>query len=259
MSSGLGGREPIGGLPLADARRRQPKTSEVIARQIANHIVDSGMEPGTMLPTEKDMVGAFGVGRTTLREALRLLETRGVLTIKSGPSGGPVVRRPRPSDLGESLTLILQFAGSSLRDVLEARQALEPMMAQLAVQRITPDELDALQRTVDEILENPQDHEGFREANQRFHTLVAEAAGSVVLRVFAETLKTIADGAVTGVRYNPHRRKAIAAAHQRVVDALRAGDGAAAADAMLMHLDEAGRYWARKYGDLVSRPVHWLQ
>ena len=259
MVSGPKGRELIGGLPLPDARPRQPKTSEVIARQIANYIVDSGMEPGTMLPTEKDMVGAFGVGRSTLREALRLLETRGVLTIRSGPLGGPVVRRPQPSDLGESLTLILQFAGSSLRDVLEARQALEPMMAQLAVQRITPAQIDALQQTVDEILDNAEDHEIFRDANQRFHTLVAEAAGSVVLSVFAETLKSIADGAVAGVSYNANRRKAVAAAHQRVIDALRARDGAAAAEAMLVHLDEAGRYWARKYSDLVSRPVHWLQ
>ena len=74
MVSGPKGRELIGGLPLqarGPASRKRPK---VIARQIANYIVDSGMEPGTMLPTEKDMVGALGVGRSTLREALRLLE-----------------------------------------------------------------------------------------------------------------------------------------------------------------------------------------
>jgi len=101
-----GSREVLRLRPTADLRRRQPKTSERIARDIASHIVDNKLAPGTMLPTEREMIESMGVGRTTLREALRLLETRGVLTIKSGPRGGPVVRRPRPSDLSEALTCI---------------------------------------------------------------------------------------------------------------------------------------------------------
>src|ERR1700733_13663454 len=74
---------------------RIPKTSERIAHALASCIVDQGFSEGALLPTEREMVATFRVGRTTLREALRLLETRGVLTIRPGPQGGPVVRRPK--------------------------------------------------------------------------------------------------------------------------------------------------------------------
>lgn len=251
------GREVLRLGPTADLRRRQPKTSERIARDIASHIVDNKLAPGTMLPTERDMIESFGVGRTTLREALRLLETRGVLTIKSGPRGGPVVRRPRPSDLSEALTLILEFEQSSLGDVFEARVALEPKLARLAAARISEEAVDQLQASVDAMMGDLVNHDVFLEENQRFHSLIADVAGNVVLGVFTETLKTVADGALAGVRYTPNRRRAVASAHQAIVDALRGRDVEAADAAMTRHLDEAGRYWTRKYGELVSEPVRW--
>jgi DNA-binding FadR family transcriptional regulator len=256
-SDSAGRREVLRLRPIADVRRRQPKTSERIARDIASHIVDNQLAPGTMLPTERDMIESMGVGRTTLREALRLLETRGVITIKSGPRGGPVVRRPRASDLSEALTLIMEFEQSSLGDVFEARVALEPTLARLAAGRIGDKQLDQLQDSIDAMMSDLVNHDVFLGENERFHSLIAEVAGNVVLGVFTETLKTVADGALAGVRYTPNRRRAVAAAHQAIVDALRAHDPDAAAAAMTRHLDEAGRYWTRRYGELVSNPVRW--
>jgi DNA-binding FadR family transcriptional regulator len=238
-------------------RTRAPKTSERVARELADHIVDNDLQEGTMLPNEKQLVDIFEVGRTTLREALRLLETRGAITIRPGPRGGPVVRRPRPDDLREGLSLILQFTGASLNDVFEARTALEPMIAHLAATRMTQEQLAELDATVTRMRENPDDHETFLMENQRFHGLVAEATGSVILQVFNETLKSIADGAVVGVKYSARRRAAVAAAHERVVEALRNRDADAAEEAMRAHVGEAGEYWWRKYPELVSRGVRW--
>src|SRR6202034_1454610 len=95
-----------------------------------------------------------GVGRTTLREALRLLETRGVLTIRPGPGGGPIVRHPKPADLSESLTLILRFRHASLGEVRDARRALEPMIANLAAEEITEEEIAELQASVQWMLDH---------------------------------------------------------------------------------------------------------
>lgn len=238
--------------------RRSPKTSEVIARDIANYIVENDLPEGAMLPVEKDMLESLGVGRTTLREALRLLETRGVLAIRAGPRGGPVVRRPVAEHLGDALTLILQFEGASLADVYEARNALEPMLAEFAASRISDEDLAELDDSVSEILNNLDSHELFLAENRRFHTIVARAAGSVVLRVLLETLKSIADGTTVGVEYTPRRRKAVAEIHRAVVDRLRARDAAGARDAMRGHLGEAARYWEQKYPQLYGRPVRWL-
>lgn len=237
---------------------RSIKTSERVARELVNHIVDNDLAEGTKLPNEKQLVEVFEVGRTTLREALRLLETRGVITVRPGPGGGPIVRRPRGDDLREGLTLILQFGGGSLGDVLDARTALEPMMARLAAQRITDEEIAELRASVDRMRVGATDHDVFLEENQFFHARIAEITGSAVLRAFNDTLKSIADGAVVGVEYTARRRLAVAAAHGKVVDALRERDGDAAADAMRAHVGEAGDFWNRKYPELISRPVRWV-
>jgi GntR family transcriptional regulator, transcriptional repressor for pyruvate dehydrogenase complex len=229
----------------------------LIAREIALGIIDRNLPPGSMLPPEVSMREEYGVGRSTLREALLLLETRGVITVKSGPGGGPVVRRPRPSDLSESLSLILHFEGASLRSVLEARTALEPMLARLATSHMTNEQLDELQATIDAMRADLDSQETFVGQNERFHALIANGASNPVLAAFAETLGSIADGIRVGVRYEPARRGAVAAAHQRIVDAMRVRDASASAAAMEDHIDEAGRFWKRNYPDLVERPVPW--
>lgn len=240
------------------ATRRTPKTSEVIARDLAHHIINNDLPEGSMLPVEKEMLESLGVGRTTLREALRLLETRGVLTIRAGPNGGPVVRRPRPADFSDALTLILQFEGASLADVWEARVALEPKIAELAASRVTKAQLEELDDSVAMILENLERQDVFLKENQRFHEIIARAAGSKVLIIMQETIRSIADGAVLGVQYSSSRRKAVAEAHRRIADALRKHDGAAASETMRQHVSEAGTFWARKYPELYGKPVLWL-
>jgi GntR family transcriptional regulator, transcriptional repressor for pyruvate dehydrogenase complex len=211
-----------------------------------------------MLPVEKDMLESMGVGRTTLREALRLLETRGVLVIRAGPRGGPVVRHPVPEQLADALTLILQFEGASLSSIFEARNALEPMLADLAASRISDAELGDLDATIVRMTENAGDQDVFLEENRGFHSIIARASGSTVLRVLLEALKSLADGSTVGVEYTPRRRKAVADIHQSIADALRAHDGAAAAERMHRHLQEAADYWQRKYPDLYGRPVRWI-
>lgn len=242
-----------------DARtrnRRNPKMSEVIARELANQIVNEKLAAGSVLPTEKEMIESFDVGRSTIREALRLLETRNVITLRPGPGGGPVVRRPRPEDLGEALTLILQFEDASLDDVMEARRAIEPMIARLAAERIRDEDLDTMEATVAAVLDDPR-HAVFQEQNQIFHSTLARAAHSVVLQVFISSLGSVADGIAGGVTYTPRRYVAAAQAHARIVDALRAQDSDLAEKMMRDHLDEADRYWHKKYRHLVGHPVVW--
>lgn len=242
----------------ASTFKRPRKTSELIAREIAREVVQRDLSEGARLPNERDMVERFGVGRGTLREALRLLETRGVLTIRTGSRGGAVVRRPRPEDLGDALTLMLQFQRASFRDVIEARQALEPMLTRLATERIDAEGLAALDESVQLILDNLGDQEIFLAQNLRFHQTIAKASGSVVLRGFSDSLKAIADGALVGVRYTARRHQGVAEAHAKVAAAVRGGDPEWAEQTMRAHLDEASTFWRRKYANLVSRPVEWV-
>jgi DNA-binding FadR family transcriptional regulator len=254
-SNGRPDRAPI----VTRGRPRHPKTSEIVARELASHIADANLVEGTALPTERVMAESMGVGRTTIREALRLLETRGVLTIRSGPGGGPVVRRPRPRELAEALTLILQFEGATFEQVMEAREWLEPTIARKAVSRIGPTGLDELRAANEAILHALSDVEAFSVANRDFHGIIARNCGNIVLQIFSETLLVIADGRPMGITYTSRQIAAIVDAHQAIIDAFAAGDADGAEAAMSEHLAEARNYSTHSFGRLITRPVRWTQ
>src|SRR5919107_894815 len=88
------------------------KTSEVVAFAVARDIVEHGLRSGDRLPLEAEMVEQYSVSRESLREALRLLEAQGIVSIRRGPGGGPVVGRAESVNLGRTMTLYFQLAGA---------------------------------------------------------------------------------------------------------------------------------------------------
>ena len=243
--------------PKAVPRLRSPKVSELLARQIVDQILAGALPDGEPLQTERDMMAAYGVGRSTVREALRLLETRGVVTIKQGLNGGPIVRIPRATDLSESLSLFLSFAGASLQDLLTTRLALEPVIAVSAAERATASDVTELAECVERMKSDLGDSAVFREENELFHTIIARIAGNPVLLTFIESVKGISDGMTVGVTYSERRRLAVADAHARIVDAIRDNDQDHAREEMRRHLEEAGAYWRKRYGPIYHQPVNW--
>lgn len=237
---------------------RHVKASEVLAHELAAHIVDAKLAPGTSLPTERLMLEQLGVGRTTLREALRLLETRGVLTIRSGPGGGPVVRRPQLKDLGESISLMLQFAGASLVDVIEARVWLESAIARAAADRITAQQVSELRAINRDMAERGlEDELRFALRNEDFHRLIAQASDNLVLSIFLAALQSIADGRAAGVHYDRAFRAASVDDHELLITALADGDGERADAAARRHVTVATLHWKREHADVATRPVRW--
>lgn len=253
-------RPSSGGRVLTLSNRRQLKRSEVIARDLAKHIVDSRLPAGAMLPREREMIEQLGVGRTTLREALRILETRGVLTIRSGPGGGPVVRHPEPSDLTEALTLVLQFQRATLLEVLDARLWLEPVAARMAASNMTKAEVKRLREINDEMREAiDSTEESIMDANQRFHRVIAGATGNLVVQVFTETMLTVADSGVSDIVHSKEFKRTAVRGHEEIIEALDAKDPDRAAEAMRKHVAEGKKGRVRQNRELMSRPLRWVQ
>lgn len=175
------------------------KQAEILAREITAEIVTQELPEGTRLPYEREMLETYQVGRSTLREGLRLLESRGIITIRSGREGGPYVRRPRPSDLGEALTLLLQFEAVPLTEVFAARQALEPLMAGIAAANMDDETLAAMAESIKRMADGLDDSAVFSEENFRFHGLIAAAADNPVLKLFSAAVESVADGLAFGV------------------------------------------------------------
>jgi DNA-binding FadR family transcriptional regulator len=239
---------------------RPIKQAEIVARDLTNQIVTEGLPEGTKLANERDMLETYRVGRSTLREALRLLESRGVLTIRSGRDGGPIVRRPRASDLGESLTLLMQFEGVDFAEVFTARQILEPWVTRMAAERIDSDTLSALNESNGRMAADLDDRQLFREENLRFHELVAHAAASPILEMFCSALESVAGGLAYGIvegHFTHEHRAAVLEAHLRIAKTLGQGDPNAAEEAMRVHLEEAMTNWQAAYRDLPRQPVQW--
>ncbi len=237
--------------------QRPIKQSELVARAITDQIVSQGLLEGTRLPNEKLMLDEYKVGRSTLREALRLLESRGILTIRAGRDGGPVVRQPRAADLGEALTLLMQYRDVPFSKLFEARQALEPMLARMAASNMDDATVERLKLINKDIADNIDERDVFRARNVEFHEEIAAAANSPVLELLTAMLESVADGLAFGVVAgdftHQHRANAVKA-HERLIRAFRARDEEAAEREMRKHLDEGNKAWKAAYRDLPSRP-----
>ena len=233
------------------------KTAMLVAQRIVAEIADGGLKPGSMLPPEREMQAQYDVARGTLREALRYLEIQGVLTIKSGPGGGPVVNMPDPRHLASMLALILQMTGARYRTIVEARQMLEPALAARAAERISDSALEELRAAVRRMAEEVKTSEAFLAENLTFHALIARAAGNEIFEYLISSLGWITDGTVLGVEYPERRRAAIQDDHTRILDAIEARDPVRASEVMSEHVKEFGNYLDRRYSHLMEMPLRW--
>ncbi|MHB1137729.1 MAG: FadR/GntR family transcriptional regulator [Microthrixaceae bacterium] len=244
--------------PAARARpMRSRKTALIVAQRIVDEITAQGLAPGSMLPSEKEMLARYEVGRGTLRESLRFLEMNGVVTIKPGPGGGPAVNDPDSRDLAGSLGLFLQLHGTPFRSIVEVRQTMEPAIAALAATKVQQGHLDRLLASVEAMEAHLDDEESFLAENERFHELVAWASGNPMFALLIASLHWITDGAFLGVDYPERRREAVVAAHRRIYEALASRDPDLARQTMHDHVGEFARYLERYYPAVFDNPMRW--
>lgn len=238
---------------------RPMKTAMLVAQRIVADINERGNVVGDRLPPERLMLEKYDVGRGTLRESLRFLELQGVITLKPGPGGGPVVVQPDASSLATSLTLLLQFSDAPFRTIAEARLGLEPMMSQLCAERMSDDDLKALKDSIDTMETNLQNQTIFLEENKRFHDIVAHGSGNAMFGYLVDALLGILDGSAIGIEYPEYRREAVHAAHRQIYLAIESRDPAAAAAAMHEHIQQYVRYAEKKFPEVMEAPIVWGQ
>ncbi|HEY8532667.1 MAG TPA: FadR/GntR family transcriptional regulator [Micromonospora sp.] len=236
---------------------RPQKTAMLVAQRIVADINKRGNREGDRLPPERVMLETYDVGRGTLRESLRFLELQGIITLKPGPGGGPVVQRPDASGLATSLMLLLQFAKAPFRTIAEARVGLEPMIAQLAAQRMDDKQLAELKASVEAMHEHLDDQSAFLEENKRFHQIIAQGSGNAMFGYLIDALLGILDGSAIGIDYPEVRRAAVHKAHLKIYEALEERDPSAASDAMLDHVTQYLRYAEKKFPEVLNAPIVW--
>lgn len=238
--------------------RRGEKLSLSVAREIVDSIMSSGLRPGESLAAEAEMAASFGVSRQSLREALRLLEFLGIITIKTGPHGGPIIMAVDAKAFGELTAFYYQLRGTTFRDVVAARLALEPLTARLAAERsteISPPELDGLLCPSDWSI--VRDDSLFRRQGQDFHQRVATLSGNNVIELLVHSCTEVFHGRVSTVIYRPSQRPAVTDIHNKIARAIQAGDAAVAETLMREHMTDYSSTLLRKFANVMAERVQW--
>lgn len=239
-------------------RPRTVKLTEAIARRIVEDIASRGLPPGAPLANEAEMAAMFDVSRATIREALRILETNGLVRIRPGRYGGPQVGEADPVAFGRSLTWFLQMKRTQFWELLEARVIMEPMMAALAAKRRSAEAL----RELDEAMErhrrlDPSDKAGYLAATQEFHGLVAGMSGNGVLDLFGRALKEIYTERAIAEEQPASRRDEVIKEHEAVVNAILSGDPDGAEQFMRQHMVALAAGFERHYANLRNEIIGW--
>ena len=220
---------------------KQDKVSTQIVRQIKGAIMDGKLKPGEALPQEKDLVTSFGVSKHTLREALRTLEGLGLLTIRRGAGGGPVVSEIDWDTAREYFTSFLYFQDFTLADICEVRTLMEPHIARRATELMTAEELAELVQVHRECVEAFNQKQGvISDLEVRFHVLMGKFTGNAVLWVVLDFVNNILADAKHKLKPGEDFSSKVIAAHERIIAAMSARDPDGAAAAMYDHMREVG-------------------
>jgi DNA-binding FadR family transcriptional regulator len=231
----------------------------LVAQRIIADVARSNARPGDLLPPERVMLEQYEIGRGTLREALRLLEFQGAITLKPGPGGGPVLLNPDASHLASSLLLLMQLTGAPYRTVVEVRHALEPITARMATRRGDQETLERLDASIKQMRLGLEDDLTFLESNKDFHDIIAWGSGNAMLGFFNESILGIMDGTAIGIGYPTPRRMAILRAHEGIFSAMRDRDADLAEERSREHIDAYVTYAEKKFPEVLDRLILWDQ
>jgi GntR family transcriptional regulator, transcriptional repressor for pyruvate dehydrogenase complex len=215
---------------------RKGRRYEEIADQIQQLILKGVLKPGDRLPPERELAVKLGVGRSSLRDAIRTLEVMGILEPRQGH--GTVVREPSAEALVVPLTNVLMRKREMIAELLDVRRMIEPALAARAAKNATPEEIAHLEDILKRQQERVRRGEPAIEEDDEFHYAIARAArNGVVIKVLDVLMDLLRESRARSLQV-PGRKNKSYAGHRRVLRAIQRRDGAAAESAVRKHLQE---------------------
>jgi len=232
---------------MADKSRSLAELQPVGRASVVDSVIErledlifSRLEPGETLPSEGQLAEALGVSRLSVREATRTLEARGLLEISKGRA--PRVAAQNGSQVGDFFQIAVRRDPRALLDLLEVRRALEVHIAALAARRATGGEIADMEMSINAMRAADHEFETFHTADVRFHENLAAASGNRMLvfliEAFAEPLRESRQRSFAGHTARGGQVDDVIEQHQTILDAVKARNPKAAAQAMREHLQQ---------------------
>ncbi|MGE3620209.1 MAG: FadR/GntR family transcriptional regulator [Acidimicrobiia bacterium] len=236
--------------------RRTPKTAEVVAQRVVRDVASGGLAPGDRLPNEAVMAEQYRVSRTTLREALRLLEVQGLITLKTGPGGGPVVGEVDAVNLARTISLYFNTGGMTYGDLFATQGLLEETCADLAARHPDRDELREAFAPFTEV-GHPCSDDAYYSATLDFHRLIHEFAGNPILVLVTRAVGHIVATHVFATMDPIFLQDPILEDHRKIARALIRGQAAQARRLTAAHYQTRAQYLREKWPARFDESVEW--
>jgi GntR family transcriptional regulator, transcriptional repressor for pyruvate dehydrogenase complex len=225
---------------------RSPKAGELVAAELRRRIVHGELGDGDFLPTETELMGHFNVSRPTLREAVRVLESEGLVEVRRGSRTGARVCIPGPEIVARPAALLLELSGAKLADVMNTRMAIEPIAARMLAESSTGKARNELRRLIDS-LPGPDDDTALARAAAHLHRRIFELSGSPTLAVVAGMLHEITERHIRASIRSNSNRAALQVAYPKLVksfnrlhDLVVAGNASGAEQHWRKHMESTG-------------------
>lgn len=204
-----------------------------IIEQIEDALASRTLRPGQRLPSERQLVTQFGASRSTVREALRVLESNGVIRSRPGDPNGPEILPFSSQALSKQLTRLAQVEEVDLGELISFRMVLDSSANMLAARLRSEDELAAIEATI-EVMRQTIDvgYQEFSEADVAFHDAIASVSRNSLIQVCNQVVRGVVLSLISDKISRSRNSKALMREslrhHEEVLEAIRAGDGPAA-------------------------------
>ena len=226
---------------------RQPRVAEIVASRLRDEILAGRLKEGDVLPSQESLFQQFGVSPPALREAIHILETDGLISVRRGNVGGAVVHLPSAARTAHMISMVLQTRNSTPADVSEALLHLEPICAGMCASREDrlTEVVPYLQAEIDLQTEQFDDVSAYVPNARRFHEALVSRCGNEPMILLIGSLELVWSAHESSVwsddDVNHKTMRAALRDHQRLLDAIRDGSAPRAARLAQDHLAAARR------------------
>jgi GntR family transcriptional repressor for pyruvate dehydrogenase complex len=209
------------------------KVYALLAERLVQEISDRRLNPGDELPRERHLAETYRVGRSSVREALRMLESKGLI---ASPGGGRLVVAKPANPLNQSLALLLQLQDGDLRELFEIRRVLEVEFAGLAALRRTDEDLEAMRAAVRSMEVGLQSPERYVGGDVHFHMAIAAATHNRMATHMMQAIRDVLRRALLSIYHIPGSPERSLGQHRQILEAVAAVRPEQARERMRAHL-----------------------
>jgi DNA-binding FadR family transcriptional regulator len=232
---------------------RSKRTFEDVSSQIKKLIVEGVLQPGDKLPPEGALSGQFNVGRQTVREALRILELSGFISVQKGFGGGSIVRNEILKRTSGLLLDALHMEKITIKEFTAARLLVERGILEEAVENVTDEDIRDLQRNLEKSKKLIAMGKLATDVNIEFHSLLARASKNTIYALLERTINAVHLDLRKRRPRNFIVDKAAVRAHELILDALMKRDRKRAIHLLERHISAVSKHYKRTGTNLLAR------